>query len=393
MLRDFDVTCPRCAKYSSAAADSTSPAPREGRTDEYPEVEIDLEPPEPGAVVPPGAVAPRPRRAAYEQRREQGRAPLTRQAQVEKAMWSVIPGLALLLGCLAPWLGTAFYLVVAKLSGTDIPLFHLGIWTLLSGACIVWLAAMEYLTAGAPHGALVRHVCVVVAAAGVTAFPAYYLWFVPFRSMDYGWYICVAAVLVLVYRLPRDGRLPDNRVAAIGVSAWLAVGVAACLIGWHDYKPVAEAQAKLRQLGVPPAVSVPGAPSVPVLPVPPPVLPTLPEPKAYDVVCAINRWWTAPTLGESFAARNAESGKTWLVASVTVTSREKNQISISSDDFELVCTNRNVYSSRDLWVSDSRVSPFEAKLLQGGSATGDVVFEVAAGAQPQELRCKPASFW
>jgi len=63
-----------------------------------------------------------------------------------------------------------------------------------------------------------------------------------------------------------------TKAVAIGVSAWLVVRKwRLALLGWHDYKPIGEAQAKMGNSWLRRRPTTPGGPATPALPVSPPV--------------------------------------------------------------------------------------------------------------------------
>ncbi len=116
--------------------------------------------------------------------------------------------------------------------------------------------------------------------------------------------------------------------------------------------------------------------------------------RAHDVECQFNNYWTARQIGSGFMVQTADSGKVYMIVNITARNKGKEEILIDQGDFELVCSDKNVYNPVYSmgWSADSRISRFSAKLLPGGAATGDTVFEVAQGAKPVEIRYSPSFF-
>jgi hypothetical protein len=113
------------------------------------------------------------------------------------------------------------------------------------------------------------------------------------------------------------------------------------------------------------------------------------SPAKVDV--AAIEWYPSYQLGSEYFVYRPDSGKKYVVMTITVTNRDKERVYVSADDFELTCDNKNVYSSTD-FLSSEGINLISADLLPGGSATGQVVFEVDEVAKPVSVDYSPSLF-
>jgi hypothetical protein len=79
-------------------------------------------------------------------------------------------------------------------------------------------------------------------------------------------------------------------------------------------------------------------------------------------------------------------GKTYLLCNVTVTYSGGGQVRITDAGWGVVSQDKQLYRSSAFWSSPRDLQPLGATLLDGGTTTGDLLFEVDKGAIPIEIR-------
>ncbi len=108
-----------------------------------------------------------------------------------------------------------------------------------------------------------------------------------------------------------------------------------------------------------------------------------------DVEVKINSTLPTTTLqstNEFFKAPAADPGKTFLKCNVTVTFKgTTGTLNVNAGSLRIHTSNKQVYDSQLLMVPLQNHQDIQATLLPGGTTTGDVIFEVEAGAQIEKI--------
>ncbi len=114
----------------------------------------------------------------------------------------------------------------------------------------------------------------------------------------------------------------------------------------------------------------------------------LPQPRQ-DVEVKINStlpMTTLPVSGDFYSPPTADPGKTFIKCNVTVTFKgTTGTLNVNASSLRIHASNKQVYNSQLLMVPLQSHQDIQATLLPGGTTTGDVIFEVEAGAQIEKI--------
>ena len=317
--------------------------------------------------------------------------PGTENTLVKLLLYLAAPSLLLVVGALTPWIGLGSlastggpftswigFSSLAVGDGSEFTSWRWGIWVLVAAVAALWLcSAAHFMNKGELHR-IVGGVAVFALSIVVGSF-AFITFFIGIAGVQYGLYLCLLGAIALVVAVVRLYYTPTPREIMIAVLPVLLALVIGISIGVKDGAPLREAKKqyeessrKLKQMGV----NLPSAPSFGPTAAGP-QMPDIPKP---NVTVQINQYWVAQQLGNGFSQHTADAGKKYLVVNITVTNNDARRRYISERDISMVGSDRNVYNAETM-ISDTQVNSLNAELLQGGSATGDVVFEVASAAQ------------
>jgi hypothetical protein len=188
------------------------------------------------------------------------------------------------------------------------------------------------------------------------------------------------------------GRLPLEQRPLLLLVGSLALAGGIGTAGWRGYharQEMARATEQAKSLGI--NFNANGAWATPgtVLPFAAPEKPKNPyENPRPDVEVKVNRSYQTPTLTTSSFGTQvpypAGDGKVFLVCNVTVTYKGNGSEYVYGGNFRLLATNRQIYSGdtvSGILGFPQGVTPISAHLLPAGTASGDVIFRVDAGAQ------------
>lgn len=108
-----------------------------------------------------------------------------------------------------------------------------------------------------------------------------------------------------------------------------------------------------------------------------------------DVEVKINSVVQAQELrpvSDTWETRTPKPGKVFLICNVTVTfNGGTDSFPVTHLGMHLQASDKNIYNAIGLGPERQNVNELNARLLPGGSTTGDLVFEVASGAQPEKV--------
>lgn len=95
---------------------------------------------------------------------------------------------------------------------------------------------------------------------------------------------------------------------------------------------------------------------------------------------------TLPVAGDFYTPPTADPGKTFIKCNVTVTFKgTTGTLQVNANSLRIQASNKQVYNSQLLMIPLQNHQDIQATLLPGGTTTGDVIFEVEAGAQIEKI--------
>lgn len=290
-----------------------------------------------------------------------------------------------LVGSLSPWMQVAGL----QQNGTDIGSFRWGFLSLLLSASGIALAVIAYVRADRRILTYLTYVGALLAAFPLGMF-AYYLWFCSFSVFDYGVYLLLVSAVAIIAVPFFSGVSGDRRfIVASAALCGLALALSS-LAGLRH--PMTDGPKMSRTMpetlselygGMGPST---GSPS------PAQGWPGWPWPAAQgEMDVSVKGYWEATALGVGYAAETAGAGQKYLIVSLSAKNVGEEEEYLSDGDFVLEGSDRVVYSVNP-FASYPGVNSISARLLPGGVASGDVVFEVPRSVRPVKVRYEPSWF-
>lgn len=102
-----------------------------------------------------------------------------------------------------------------------------------------------------------------------------------------------------------------------------------------------------------------------------------PESKKNEALVDVSviNWRVVKQIGSDYSVYSSSPGKKYIIAAIKVKNRSSEQVKVTSDSFEMECSNRNLYPSNSL-ISGYGYNPISATLLTDGETSGEIIFEV-----------------
>jgi hypothetical protein len=366
----FDNICPRCQDKGLASSNQTQPLPTQPLpTQPLPTQQsaspVPVAPPPtpagttvlpqtPMPMVPGTSVTPAP-------------APLVISGEQSLVMFLVSVGLYCL-GYFLPWASLSFFGMNVGSGGPmgfEFAVFFLAL--AVGGICLYERTSSAYLPLAQIRFALAA-ICFIFAAGQLLQF----LFLSHIVQVGIGLPLMFLAGLGMVYlsfqKLVEPGKMTLVLVAAIALIVTLSIS------GYKGYQARQATDFSSLFGG-----SGPGASGVDNL---------QPEPRQ-DVEVKINSTLpttTLPVSGDFYSPPTAEPGKTYIKCNVTVTFKgTTGTLNVGASSLRIHASNKQIYRSELFLMPLQNYQDIQATLLPGGTTTGDVVFEVEAGAQIEKI--------